>query len=68
MSFSLREAPECKECIICSINTDDGELDAFGEKRYESFNSDLGQKIRSGNASLSELADVAAKMRTCPTF
>ena len=29
MCFSLREAPEGKECIICSIETEDGELDAF---------------------------------------
>lgn len=36
---------------------EDGELDAFVEKRYESFNGELGQKIRSGKATLAELAE-----------
>ena len=46
---------------------EDGELDAFVEKKYESFKSELGQKIRSGNATLAELADRAAEMGSCPT-
>ena len=29
MSINLREAREGKEYFICSIDTDDGELDAF---------------------------------------
>ena len=44
---------------------EDGELDAFVEKRYESFKSELGQKIRSGKATLSELAARASEMRAC---
>ena len=46
---------------------EDGDLDAFIEKKYESFNGDLGQKIRSGKATLSELADRAHQMGSCPT-
>ena len=46
---------------------EDGELDAFVEKKYESFNSELGQKIRAGKTTLSELANHATEMRTCRT-
>ena len=46
---------------------EDGELDAFVEKRYESFKSELGQRIRAGNATLTELAAHAEQMGTCPT-
>jgi len=45
---------------------ENGELDAFVEKKYESFRSELGQRIRAGKATLAELADRAAKLRTCP--
>lgn len=45
---------------------ENGELDAFVEKRYESFESELGKKIRSGGATLSELAAYAEKLGTCP--
>ena len=46
---------------------EDGELDAFVEKKYESFGGELGQKIRAGKTTLAELADRAAQMGTCPT-
>jgi len=46
---------------------EDGELDAFVEKRYESFKNELGKRIRSGNATLAELAAEAEKMGSCPT-
>ena len=46
---------------------EDGDLDAFIAKKYESFNGDLGQKIRSGKATLSELADFAHHMGSCST-
>ena len=46
---------------------EDGELDAFVEKKYESFKSELGQRIRSGKATLAELAAEAEKMGSCPT-
>ena len=45
---------------------ENGELDAFVEKRYESFRSELGQRIRGGNATLTELAAHAEQMGTCP--
>jgi len=44
---------------------EDGELDAFIEKKYESFNSALGIKIRTGKTTLTELADHASKIGTC---
>ncbi len=45
---------------------ENGELDAFIGKRYESFESELGKKIRGGCATLSELAAHAEKLGTCP--
>ena len=56
-------------CCLDSLNylIEDGELDAFVEKKYESFGSELGQKIRAGKTTLAELADRAAQMGTCPT-
>ena len=44
---------------------ENGELDAFVEKKYESFNSELGRKIRAGEATLEELSDYAVKMGNC---
>ena len=41
---------------------EDGRIDAFVKERYESFRSGIGEKIRSGQASLEELADYAEKM------
>jgi xylose isomerase len=46
---------------------ENGELDAFIEKKYESFKSELGEKIRAGKATLAELANHAQQMGTCPT-
>ena len=46
---------------------EDGELDAFVEKRYKSFKNELGKRIRSGKATLAELAAEAEKMGSCPT-
>ncbi len=46
---------------------EDGELDSFVEKKYESFKSELGQKIRAGKTTLTELADRAAEMGSCRT-
>ena len=46
---------------------EDGELDAFVAKKYESFGGELGQKIRAGKTTLAELADRAAQMGVCPT-
>ena len=45
---------------------EDGEIDAFVEKRYASFQGTLGQKIRSGEATLEELAAHAGDLGTCP--
>ena len=44
---------------------EDGELDAFVARKYSSFNSEIGRKIRSGKATLCELADYAEKMGVC---
>ena len=46
---------------------EEGELDAFVEKKYESFNGELGQRIRAGKATLAELAERAAQMGACLT-
>ena len=42
---------------------EDGRLDAFVKDRYSSFEGDLGHKIRSGEATLEELAAHASKLR-----
>ena len=54
------------ESTVFCTTIEDGELDAFVEKKYESFKSELGQKIRSGKSTLAELAAYAEKMGTCP--
>ena len=41
---------------------EDGRIDNFVKEKYSSFDGDIGQKILSGNTSLSELADYAEKM------
>ena len=46
---------------------EEGVLDGFVEKKYESFKGELGQRIRSGKATLVELAERAQKMGSCPT-
>ena len=46
---------------------EDGTLDEFVEKKYESFKSELGEKIRSGKATLCELAEYAEKLGVCKT-
>jgi xylose isomerase len=45
---------------------EDGTIDEFIKKKYESFNGELGQKIRCAKTSLAELSDYACKMKTCP--
>ena len=41
---------------------EDGRIDDFVADKYSSFNSEIGQKIRSGNATLEELSDYACAM------
>ena len=41
---------------------EDGRLDAFVAQRYSSFGSGIGAKIRSGEATLEELAAYAEEM------
>ncbi len=41
---------------------EDGRIDAFVKERYSSFECELGRKIRSGSATLTELAERADKM------
>ncbi|MBQ2968430.1 MAG: xylose isomerase [Clostridia bacterium] len=43
---------------------EDGRLDEFVKEKYQSFaNTEIGQKIRSGNATLEELAEYAGKLQ-----
>ena len=41
---------------------EDGRLEEFVKNKYASFESEIGKKILSGNATLTELADYASKM------
>ena len=41
--------------------------EGFVEKKYESFNTELGQKIRKGEATLSELAERAGELKSVKT-
>ena len=41
---------------------EDGRIDGFVADKYSSFNSEIGQKIRSGNVTLEELSDYACEM------
>ena len=41
---------------------EDGRLDQFVEERYASYKSGIGKKIRTGETTLEELAEYAAKM------
>ena len=45
---------------------EDGRLDDFVKKKYESFGSDLGKRIRSGKTTLADLAAHAGELKTCP--
>lgn len=42
---------------------EDGRLDAFLKERYQSFESAIGQKIRNGTATLTELSDYACQLK-----
>ena len=42
---------------------EDGRIEGFTEKKYESFNTELGQRIRKGEATLEELASRAAELK-----
>ena len=46
---------------------EDGRIEGFVEKKYESFNTELGQKIRKGEATLSELAERAGELKSVKT-
>ncbi|MCR5796320.1 MAG: xylose isomerase [Eubacterium sp.] len=43
---------------------EDGRLEGFTDKKYETFESELGQKIRKGETTLEELADKALAMKS----
>lgn len=43
---------------------EDGRIDNFVKQKYFSFNSEIGVKIRSGNATLQELSDYACAQKT----
>ena len=42
---------------------EDGRIDEEIQNKYASFNSDLGKKILSGNATLEELASIASELK-----
>lgn len=42
-----------------------GVIDSFISTKYSSFSSALGEKIRSGKATLEELASIACEKKTC---
>ena len=42
---------------------EDGRIEGFTDKKYESFSSELGQKIRKGETTLEELASRAAELK-----
>ena len=42
---------------------EDGRLEGFVDKKYESFSTELGQKIRKGETTLEELAARAAELK-----
>lgn len=44
---------------------ENGTLETFLKEKYRSFESELGQKIRSGKATLEELAAFASEKKTC---
>lgn len=45
---------------------EDGRLDAFVKERYQSFDSEIGKKIRGGEATLEELSNYACRQKTPP--
>ncbi|MCR5485377.1 MAG: xylose isomerase [Clostridiales bacterium] len=48
--------------IKASEIIEDGRVDSFIKERYESYESGIGEKIRSGKATLKELSDYAEKL------
>ena len=44
---------------------EDGRIDGFKAERYSSFNTGIGQKIVSGQATLEELSDYACSLGKC---
>lgn len=57
-AFGLLKAAEMIE---------DGRLESFTAKKYESFETELGQKIRKGETTLEELAARASEMKSVRT-
>ena len=57
-AFGLLKAAEMIE---------DGRLENFIDKKYSSFESELGQKIRRGETTLAELAEKASEMKNVAT-
>ncbi len=46
---------------------EDGRIEGFIDKKYESYKSELGQKIRRGETTLEELAEKASQMKNVKT-
>lgn len=51
--------------IKASELIENGVIDDFIKTKYASFSTPLGEKIRSGNATLEELANIAAEQKSC---
>ncbi|SDJ40421.1 xylose isomerase [Lachnospiraceae bacterium G41] len=64
------EGPDSKNAfglLKAAAIIEDGRIEGFVEKKYESFNSELGQKIRNGEATLTELAEKASELKNVKT-
>jgi len=59
MSFILGMDAYALGLIKAAELMEDGRIDGFVKERYSSFEGELGQKIRLGNATLEELANIA---------
>ncbi len=44
---------------------ENGTIDEFIEKKYSSFSSELGRKIRNGDATLLQLSEIACEKKIC---
>ena len=50
-------------CFAAAQIIEDGRIEGYTNKKYESFETELGKKIRNGETSLEELADRAAELK-----
>ena len=53
--------------LVAAKIIEDGRIEAFKKAKYSSFNSDLGEKIINGQATLEELAERALTLKSVAT-